>query len=145
MRSDLGQSDARWTINFWGRPSPRPSAGTPRGAPHEPSTTGALVTITARVNGSRILDGSLVVRASCWTWPRRAICSTCRRARAQYASTRRSFVLHSRRCEHRRPAPGVDELVAALHSFRYSVFRLETLQVYADPVEANGIAAFRPG
>jgi hypothetical protein len=41
--------------------------------------------------------------------------------------------------------PGVEQLVAALRTFRYSVFRLETLQVYADPVEANGIAAFLRG
>lgn len=36
-------------------------------------------------------------------------------------------------------------LVAALRSFRYSAFRLETLQEYVDPVEAHSIAAFRRG
>lgn len=41
--------------------------------------------------------------------------------------------------------PGVKALVAALRTFRYWVFRLETLQAYADPVEAHSIAAFRRG
>ncbi|PZS24228.1 MAG: hypothetical protein DLM61_22735 [Pseudonocardiales bacterium] len=39
--------------------------------------------------------------------------------------------------------PGVAQLVAALHSFRYSMFRLETLQVYAGSGEDRGIAAFQ--
>lgn len=41
--------------------------------------------------------------------------------------------------------PGRRELAAALRTFRYSVFRLETWQVYADPVEAQGIVAFHRG
>lgn len=41
--------------------------------------------------------------------------------------------------------PGVDHLVAAFHTFRYSVFRLETLQVYAGSGEDEGIAAFHRG
>jgi hypothetical protein len=41
--------------------------------------------------------------------------------------------------------PGVAELVAAFSTFRYSVFRLETLQVYADPVEDANLAAFLRG
>lgn len=41
--------------------------------------------------------------------------------------------------------PGVDQLVAAFHTFRYSVFRLETLQVYAGSGEDEGIAAFHRG
>lgn len=41
--------------------------------------------------------------------------------------------------------PGVAQLVAAFQTFRYSVFRLETLQVYADAVEDQNIAAFRRG
>src|SRR5919206_2515515 len=41
--------------------------------------------------------------------------------------------------------PGVDQLVAAFHTFRYSVFRLETLQVYAGSGEDEGIAAFYRG
>ncbi len=41
--------------------------------------------------------------------------------------------------------PGVGELVAAFHTFRYSVFRLETLQVYAGSGEDEGIAAFHRG
>lgn len=41
--------------------------------------------------------------------------------------------------------PGVPQLVAALHSFRYSMFRLETLQVYAGSGEDRGIAAFQRG
>jgi hypothetical protein len=44
-----------------------------------------------------------------------------------------------------RQLPGVDQLVAAFHTFRYSVFRLETLQTYRDPVEDQGIAAFHRG
>lgn len=41
--------------------------------------------------------------------------------------------------------PGVEELASAFRTFRYSVFRLETLQTYSDPVEAGGIAAFSRG
>lgn len=41
--------------------------------------------------------------------------------------------------------PGVAELVAAFHTFRHSVFRLETLQTYRDPVEDHNIAAFHRG
>ncbi|MGQ0718251.1 MAG: DUF6879 family protein [Pseudonocardiales bacterium] len=41
--------------------------------------------------------------------------------------------------------PGVDQLVAAFHTFRYSVFRLETLQTYTDAVEDQGLAAFHRG
>lgn len=41
--------------------------------------------------------------------------------------------------------PGVEQLVAAFRTFRYSVFRLETLQVYVDPVEDANIAAFHRG
>lgn len=44
-----------------------------------------------------------------------------------------------------RQIPGADRLVAALRNFRYSVFRLETLQVYVDPVEDHTIDAFRRG
>ncbi|MGH3672232.1 MAG: DUF6879 family protein [Pseudonocardiaceae bacterium] len=40
---------------------------------------------------------------------------------------------------------GLGRLLAAFHTFRYSVFRLETLQAYADPIEAGGIAAFTRG
>ncbi len=41
--------------------------------------------------------------------------------------------------------PGVGQLVAAFRTFRYSVFRLETLQVYAGSGEDEGIAAFHRG
>lgn len=41
--------------------------------------------------------------------------------------------------------PGADRLAAAFRTFRYSVFRLETLQTYCDPVEAHTIAAFHRG
>lgn len=41
--------------------------------------------------------------------------------------------------------PGVERLVAAFHTFRHSVFRLETRQVYAEPVEEPNIAAFNRG
>jgi hypothetical protein len=41
--------------------------------------------------------------------------------------------------------PGVDQLVAAFHTFWYSVFHLETLQVYAGSGEDEGIAAFHRG
>lgn len=41
--------------------------------------------------------------------------------------------------------PGVDQLVAGFRTFRYSVFRLETLQVYAGSGEDKGIAAFHRG
>lgn len=44
-----------------------------------------------------------------------------------------------------RQLPGVEQLVAAFHTFKYSVFRLETLQVYADAVEDAGITAFHRG
>lgn len=44
-----------------------------------------------------------------------------------------------------RQPPGIDRLVSELHTFRYSVFRLETLQVYSDPGEAAGLAAFHRG
>lgn len=44
-----------------------------------------------------------------------------------------------------RQPPGIDRLVAELRTFRYSVFRLETLQVYSDPGEVAGIAAFGRG
>ena len=44
-----------------------------------------------------------------------------------------------------RQFPGVDQLVAAFHTFHYSVFRLETLQVYAGSGEDEGIAAFHRG
>ncbi|MGH8573931.1 MAG: DUF6879 family protein, partial [Gammaproteobacteria bacterium] len=44
-----------------------------------------------------------------------------------------------------RQLPGVDQLVAALHAFQHSVFRLETLQVYAGSGEDEGIAAFHRG
>lgn len=44
-----------------------------------------------------------------------------------------------------RQLPGVDQLVAAFHTFRYSVFRLETLQLYAGSGEDQGIAAFQRG
>lgn len=44
----------------------------------------------------------------------------------------------------RQPA-GVEAVAAALRTFRYSVFRLETLQVYSDPGEDAGIAAFHRG
>ncbi|MGH3427409.1 MAG: DUF6879 family protein, partial [Mycobacteriales bacterium] len=44
-----------------------------------------------------------------------------------------------------RQLPGVDKLVAALHTFRYSMFRLETRQVYAGSGEDEGIAAFHRG
>jgi len=44
-----------------------------------------------------------------------------------------------------RQLPGVDQLVAALHAFRYSMFRLETRQVYAGSGEDNGLAAFHRG
>ncbi|MGH3536851.1 MAG: DUF6879 family protein [Pseudonocardiaceae bacterium] len=40
---------------------------------------------------------------------------------------------------------GLYALLAAFRTFRYSVFRLETLQTYADPIEAGGIAAFARG
>ncbi|MGH3872805.1 MAG: DUF6879 family protein [Pseudonocardiaceae bacterium] len=41
--------------------------------------------------------------------------------------------------------PGVDQLVAAFRTFRYSVFRLESLQVYAGSGEDEGITAFHRG
>lgn len=41
--------------------------------------------------------------------------------------------------------PGVDDLRAAFRTFRYSVFRLETLQVYAGSGEEEDIAAFHRG
>lgn len=41
--------------------------------------------------------------------------------------------------------PGVEQLVAEFSTFWYSVFRLETLQVYADAAEDANIAAFRRG
>lgn len=41
--------------------------------------------------------------------------------------------------------PGPDQLLAAFRTFRYSMFRLETLQVYAAPDEEPGIAAFHRG
>ncbi len=41
--------------------------------------------------------------------------------------------------------PGVAQLVAAFRTFRYSVFRLETLQVYAGSGEEEGLAAFHRG
>jgi hypothetical protein len=44
-----------------------------------------------------------------------------------------------------RQLPGVDQLVAAFRTFSYSVFRLETLQVYAGSGEDAGIAAFHRG
>lgn len=44
-----------------------------------------------------------------------------------------------------RQPPGIDRLVAELRTFRYSVFRLETLQAYSDPGEVAGIAAFHRG
>jgi hypothetical protein len=44
-----------------------------------------------------------------------------------------------------RQVPGADRLAAAFRTFRYSVFRLETLQTYCDPVEAHTIAAFHRG
>ncbi|MDQ3761329.1 MAG: hypothetical protein M3460_06390 [Actinomycetota bacterium] len=39
----------------------------------------------------------------------------------------------------------MDQLLAAFRTFRYSVFRLETLQAYAAPDEDPGIAAFHRG
>jgi hypothetical protein len=44
-----------------------------------------------------------------------------------------------------RQLPGVNQLVAAFRTFSYSVFRLETLQVYAGAGEDEGIAAFHRG
>lgn len=41
--------------------------------------------------------------------------------------------------------PGVAELIERFRTFRYSVFRLETLQVYAGSGEDESIAAFRRG
>ncbi len=41
--------------------------------------------------------------------------------------------------------PGVAELLERFRTFRYSVFRLETLQVYAGSGEDEGIAAFHRG
>lgn len=41
--------------------------------------------------------------------------------------------------------PGVDDLLDHFHTFRYSVFRLETLQHYAGSGEDVGIAAFERG
>lgn len=45
----------------------------------------------------------------------------------------------------RHQLPGVAELSAAFRTFRYSVFRLETLQVYAGSGEDQGIVAFHRG
>ena len=44
-----------------------------------------------------------------------------------------------------RQLPGADRLASAFRTFRYSVFRLETLQAYVDPVEIRGLAAFQRG
>ncbi|MGI9001619.1 MAG: DUF6879 family protein [Pseudonocardia sp.] len=41
--------------------------------------------------------------------------------------------------------PGVDDLFDHFRAFRYSVFRLETLQLYAGSGEDEGIAAFERG
>ncbi|MGH3997807.1 MAG: DUF6879 family protein [Pseudonocardiaceae bacterium] len=41
--------------------------------------------------------------------------------------------------------PGVAQLIAAFRAFRYSVFRLETLQAYSGSGEDEGFAAFHRG
>ncbi len=41
--------------------------------------------------------------------------------------------------------PGVAELLERFRTFRYTVFRLETLQHYAGSGEDEGIAAFERG